>query len=369
MNIIDHIHVDPKAEIPLVAQLTQQITWLIASGELQEEEKLPPIREFARALGIHMHTIRAAYQRLEADMLVSVRPGRGTIVLPFNPSYFAETHSTLPSFLIGVILPAPAPFYQPYIEGITHASSDGRWMPIFCYFGDNSLLVDRYIRQLIAKQVDGFIVTSPGATDILENLTQNDQFPPVVFVDAPHIQQNCILADLEGAAHQATNHLCEHGHKRVGLITAPLDWENVTPCYQGYQNALIEQGLEFDPNLVVEVSDFNPESGYEGALELIKKDDPPSAAFIIADGLAIGALQALEKSGVVVPKDLAITSFNNIEAAAIVSPALTTASFPAYEIGVLAAQRLQDLLSGKKTEEGQTILESHLVFRQSCGCP
>lgn len=369
MNIFDHIHVDSKAEIPLVAQLTQQITWLIASGELKEGDKLPPIRELAKALGIHMHTIRAAYQRLEADRLVSVRPGRGTIVLPLNPGYFAETRSSFPSFLIGVILPAPAPFYQPYIEGITHASSDGRWMPIFCYYSDNPFLVDRYIHQLIAKQVDGFIVTSPGATDILENLIQNDQFPPVVFVDAPHIQDNSILADLEGAACQATNHLIEHGHKRIGLITAPLDWENVLPCYQGYQKSLKEQGYEIDPNLVIEVSDFNPESGKEGALELIKKDNPPSAAFIIADGLAIGALQALEKSGVAVPKDLAITSFNNIVAAALVSPALTTANFPAYEIGALAARRLQDLLSGKKAEEGQTILESHLVIRQSCGCP
>ena len=369
MNIIDHIHVNPKAEIPLVAQLTQQITWLIASGELKEGEKLPPIREFARALGIHMHTIRAAYQRLEADRLVSVRPGRGTVLLPFDPSYIAESQHSPPSFLIGVILPAPAPFYQPYIEGISHATSDGRWMPVFCYFGDNPLLVDRYIHQLIAKRVDGFIVTSPGATDILENLIHNDQFPPVVFVDAPHIQQNCILADLEGAAYQATKHLIEHGHKRVGLITAPRDWENVFPCYQGYENALKEQGIEIDPNLVVEVSDFNPESGKEGALELIKKDNPPSAAFIIADGLAIGALQAFEKSGVSVSDDLAITSFNNIDAAALVSPGLTSATFPAYEIGALAAGRLQDLLSGKKAEGGQTILESHLVIRQSCGCP
>jgi len=369
MNIVEHIHIDSKAEIPLVAQLTQQITWLIASGELHEGEKLPPIRDFARVLGIHMHTIRAAYQRLEADMLVSVRPGRGTIVLPFNPSYIAEAHPSLPSFLIGIMLPAPVPFYQPYIEGITRASSDSRWMPIFCYFGDNSFLVDRYIHQLIAKQVDGFIVTSPGATDVLENLIQNDQFPPVVFVDAPHIQHNSILADLEDAAYQSTRHLIEHGHKRVGLITAPLDWENVTPCYQGYQKALKEKGFELDPNLIVEVSDFNPESGKEGALELIEKDDPPSAAFIISDGLAIGALQALENLGVVVPKNLAITSFNNIEAAALVSPGLTTATFPAYEIGALAVERLQDLLSGRKAEEGQIILESHLVIRQSCGCP
>jgi len=369
MSIFEQVHVDSKAEIPLVAQLTQQITWLIASGELQEGDKLPPIREFAQALGIHMHTVRTAYQRLEADMLVTVHPGRGTIVLPFDPKFMAGTRPNLPSFLIGVLIPAPVPVYQPYLEAIYHASRNSRWMPIVCYTGDNPALTEKYIHQLLAKQVDGFIVTSIGPTESFEKTVQVDQSPPIVFVDVPHIQRNSILGDPEGAAYQATHHLLEHGHKRVALITAPLDWENVVPCYQGYQRALAENGILLDSNLVIEVPDFKSESGYEGALTLLKGDTPPPAVFIIADGLAIGALQAFNKSGVSVPGDIAITSFNNIEAATLVTPGLTTATFPAYELGILAVQRLQDLLSNQDVEEGQIVLESKLVIRQSCGCP
>lgn len=368
MNIFEQIHVDPKAEIPLVAQLTQQITWLIASGELQQGDKLPPIREFAQVLGIHLHTVRTAYQRLEADMLVSVRPGRGTIVLPFDSKFITENRPNLPSFLIGVLIPTPAPVYQPYIEAIYHASRNSRWMPIVCYTGDNPLLTEKYIHQLLAKQVDGFIVTSVGTTESFEKVVQIETQPPVVFVDAPHIHQNSILGDHEGAAYQATRHLLNHGHERVALITAPLDWENVIPCYQGYQRALSENGTPLDSNLVIEVPDFMPASGYEGAFELLKRDPPPSAVFIIADGLAIGALQAFNKSGVSVPGDLAMTSYNDIEAAALVTPGLTTASFPAYELGLLAVQRLQDLLTNQDVEEGQVMLESKLIIRQSCGC-
>ena len=127
--------------------------------------------------------------------------------------------------------------------------------------------------------------------------------------------------------------------------------------------------IRLDSNLVIEVPDFKSESGYEGALELLKRNGPPSAAFIIADGLAIGALQALNQSGVSVPGDVAITSFNNIESAALVNPGLTTATFPSYELGILAVQRLHDLLSNQDVEEGQIVLESTLVIRQSCGCP
>ena len=242
-------------------------------------------------------------------------------------------------------------------------------MPVVCYTGDNPLLTEKYIHQLIAKQVDGFIVTSISITKSFEKSVQINQFPPVIFVDAPHIKNNSVLVDLEGAAFQATRHLIEHGHKKIGLITAPLDWENVNPCYQGFQRALIENSIAVDTKHVIEVSDFKPESGYEGALELLNQENPPSAVFIIADGLAIGALQAFSKSGVSVPGNIAVTSFNNIEAAALVTPGLTTATFPAYELGTLAVQHLQNILTGQKVKEGQTILESQLVIRQSCGCP
>ena len=369
MSIINRIHLDPNAEIPLVAQLTQQITWLIASGELKHGDKLPSIREFAQILGIHMHTVRAAYQRLEADMLVAVHPGSGAFVLPFDPKFISETRPRLPSFLIGVLIPAPVPVYQPYIDGIYHAARNSRWMPIICYTGDNPLLTEKYIHQLIAKQVDGFIVTSVGITKSFEKSVHVNHLPPVVFVDAPHIQRNSILGDPEGAAYRATRHLLEHGHKRVALITAPQDWENVVPCFQGYQKALAERSLPIEPDLIVEVSDFKPESGYEGAIELLNRKNRPSAVFIIADGLAIGALGAFRKAGISIPGDMAITSFNNIESAALVSPSLTTTTFPAYELGVLAVQRLQDLLTGQPDVEEQTILESQLVIRQSCGCP
>lgn len=316
-----------------------------------------------------MHTVRSAYQRLDAEMLVAVHAGKGTVVLPFDPKFISEYRPNVPSFLFGVLVPAPVPVYQPYIEGIYHVSRNSRWMPIVCYTGDNPLLTEKYIHQLIAKQVDGFIITSIGITESFEQVIGGDQFPPVVFVDTPHVKHNSILGDLEGGAYQATRHLLEHGHENVGLITAPLDWENVIPCYQGYQRALTEHGNSLESDLVIEVSDFKPESGYEGALELLKRNNLPSAAFVVADGLAIGALQAFKNSGVSVPGDIAITSFNNIEAAALVSPGLTTATFPVYELGVLAVQRLQGLISGQEIEEGQTVLESQLAIRQSCGCP
>ncbi len=369
MDISKQIKVDPHADIPLVAQLTQQITWLIASEALHAGEKLPPMRELAQALGIHMHTVRAAYRRLEADLLVSVRPRIGTVVLPFDPNLIADARPDLPSNLIGVLLPAPVQVYQPFLVGIQEAASVDRWLPVICYTGENPHLTARTIHQLIARQVDGLIVTSTYLTDNLLDTLDPERTPPIVFVDAPQMKHNSILADTQGAAYQSTRHLIEHGHKRIAMISAPLDWENVTPCLRGYQQALAEDGLPYDPDLVVEVPDFDLHSGYQGALEMLQIDPRPTAVFVIADRLALGVMQALRDSGIEIPGEVALASYNDIEGAGLVQPGLTTSTFPAYEMGLLAMQRLKELFSGEPMDDEPVVLETHLVIRQSCGCP
>lgn len=369
MDIFDQLHVSTHSDVSLVTQLSQQITWLIASGKLAEGDKLPPVRELAQAIGIHMHTVRAAYHRLEADSLVSMRRGRGTVVRAFDANAIAERHPNTPSFLFGVLLPAPVDVYQPYLEGIYDAAESGSWMPVVCYAGDNALMVERHIHQLIAKQVDGFILTSTGVSASFEDTLQTPYAPPIVYVDTPQARKNSIVCNSEQGCFLATQHLLEHGHQVVGLITAPLDWENVRPCFRGYQQALESRAVQVDPELIEEVEDFRTESGYSGMLAMMAKDQPPRAVFVVADSLALGAMRALDELGLKVPTDVAIASFNDIDAAGLVKPGLTSARFPGYEIGVAAVKQLESRLSGREVEGGQTVFDSQLVIRQSCGCP
>jgi DNA-binding LacI/PurR family transcriptional regulator len=368
MGITARLRIAKDADMPIVVQLTEQLTWLIASGLVKTDERLPPIRELADELGVHMHTVREAYHRLEAAHLVSIRTRTGTVVLPLAVDSLAGKDVDPRSFLIGVLLPGPAAIYQPFIQGIQNAAAPYGWIPLVVYTQDNPFLTQRYTHQLIAKQVDGLIVTSPGEVARFERMIQSEHLPPIVYVDAPHISQNSVSPNAEQAAYQATQHLVEHGHSRIGIITAPLDWENVEPCYLGYKRAFEEAGLRLEPDLIIEVSDFFPHSGYEGAMRLMKASERPEAVFAIADALAFGVMKACRELDLQVPGDVAMASYGDVESAAITEPELTTAHIPAYEMGSEAVKRLQTLFGGVVEVHEPFFLDCPLIIRRSCGC-
>jgi LacI family transcriptional regulator len=315
-----------------------------------------------------MHTVRQAYQRLEADGLVSIRTRRGTVVLPYHPSTIANQGADNPSFLIGVVLPSPASFYSPFIQAIQNGSRDLRYLPLFCYTFENPYLIDTFFNQLNARQVDGFIFASIGPASIIENPQSIDLFPPIVSVDVPDMPGPRILIDTENAAYRIANHLLEHKKDRIGLITPPLEWPNVMPFFEGYQRALAEKGIEVEPELVARVDGFFDFHGRDGAEQLLALDQRPDAIIGASDTLALGAMGLLQDRGLSIPDDLALAGYNDIQAASLVQPGLTTASIPAEEMGSLALQTLQDLIQGKKIRRKTELITTELVIRGSCGC-
>ncbi|MGD8553154.1 MAG: GntR family transcriptional regulator, partial [Anaerolineales bacterium] len=291
-DISDRLRIAVEADTPIVVQLTEQLTWLIASGMVREGDTLPPIRALADDLGVHMHTVREAYHRLEAAGLVSIRTRKGTTVLRLDAGTLSGHEDDPRSFMIGILLPGPSLAYNHFIEGIHKTTAGSGLLPLITYNNDNPFLARRNLYQLIAKKVDGLIVVSMGDIRLVEDGLDPTGLPPIVYVDAPKIQVNAVNPDSESAAKSVTEHLLGHGYERVALVTAPMDWESVEPVFRGYKHALIKKNA-FDANLVVEVNDFLSESGFDGAMELLDRDAGVGAIFAGDDHLAIGVMRAL----------------------------------------------------------------------------
>ncbi|MFH1183709.1 MAG: GntR family transcriptional regulator [Chloroflexota bacterium] len=360
------LHVDPLANLPLFAQLRQQIAWLIASGQLEPGDRLPTIRALGDRLGVHMHTIRQTYRRLQQDGLVETRPGKGTTVLPFDFENLRGQNPLSPSHAIGVLMPSMDPFYVPFLDGLEELARVASYLLTVSFTRDKIALSRLLMQQLIAKNVDGLIVVSP-VGDVLGRNTPS-ALPPVVYVDAPQAGSNVVLLDLENSGFQATRHLIQHGHSRIGIITAPLAWPNFRESYRGYLRALKTADLEPDPGLVVESPEFEIEGGYQAAIRMLGLHRPPTALFVSGDLLAVGVVRAMKDSGKRVPQDMAIVSKDNIQFAALIDPPLSTVASPAYEMGVEAMRMLSRLIAGKPLEKKRVVLGTELIARRSCGC-
>lgn len=186
-----------------------------------------------------------------------------------------------------------------------------------------------------------------------------DMRPSIRGVDA-------VVCDDAQAAYEATRHLIKLGHRRIGLIRGPARHPFSRALTSGYRRALLEAGIPERDSLVVEAP-FRPEGGYEAAEMLLKLAGRPTAIFT-NDDMAIGALRAAHDHGLVVPDDMALVGYDDIEYAAHTTPPLTTVAVPKQEMGRLAVRRaIAQIEQGERHVFSTTVVSHTLLIRSSCG--
>jgi DNA-binding LacI/PurR family transcriptional regulator len=158
------------------------------------------------------------------------------------------------------------------------------------------------------------------------------------------------------------------GHRRIAIISGPQDVSTSADRVVGYQKALKEAGMENNPAYVF-FGAFTQDSGYELTCQALSLDPPPTALIAANNFLGIGALKALQSSGVQVPGDFSLASFDDLPQALLISfPFFTVASQAAYEMGRQATLLLVERLAKDAPDEYQEIiLPCEIIVRASTG--
>lgn len=222
-----------------------------------------------------------------------------------------------------------------------------------------------YAALMRERHVDGLVVSGPRSDD--QDLTRifSAGEPVVLMGQLPNAQIPFVDVDNRISALRATEHLLRLGHRRIGLITnAPLVYTASADRLRGYRDALEAAGITYDEALV-RCGGFSPQSGEAAMYELL--DEKPSAVFVASDTVALGALRALRGQGVRVPHDLALMGFDDIPLAEFIDPPLSTVRLPAFDLGWGAAEKLIGLINGDENARADTLLDTELVIRESCG--
>ncbi len=286
--------------------------------------------------------------------------------LDYRPSSLARSLRTSKSQTIALIIPNIGnPFYPALARAFQDVLRARDYHVFICNTDAQRSEELGFLEDLRQRRVDGIAMTPLGVHS--EDLTEvlQDRLPFVsVGIDVP--ETDTVLTDDAAAAHEATTHLLRRGHRRVATVAGPPGLLTGDPRLSGYTAALADAGVRYDSRLVVR-SDHTRAGGKEATLQLLRLPERrrPTAVFCANDLMAIGALDAAREVGLTVPTDLAVVGFDDIEAASLVTPALTTVRTPSFDIGQAAADLLLERLAGSTAAPRRIVVPTRLIERAS----
>jgi len=222
---------------------------------------------------------------------------------------------------------------------------------------------------LVSRQVDGIFLFPTNKQNQDKIKTVRDVNIPIVLLSGGSYEpaSDSVYMNQFKGAYIAASHLAQLGHRRIGFIHGGAG--NMEK-FMGYQQALKDHGLEFDPKLVVTVDSYSYEQGYLSADALLPAHNV-TALLASSDYLALGALRWCRERGMRVPEDMAIVGFDNLEAARYAEIPLTSVAFKVEQLTTSAMDLMfellaeQDKLSSRKPE--RIVIEPSLEIRNTCG--
>ncbi len=237
---------------------------------------------------------------------------------------------------------------------------------MLCNSLDNLEKQDRLLRVLSGHMVDG-VVICPAQGSTSQTIQTLEQWQIPVVLVARYIEGSA--SDYAGAdnilgASIAVDHLVEKGHTRIAFLGGVSDSSARNERLTGYQQALQRQGLSIDPALSI-TSPVSRQGGFDALTHLLDQPAPPTAAVCYNDVVAFGAMLALQARNLIPGTHFSIIGFDDIADAALVRPALTTIAIKPKDIGQAATDLLLDKLQHPNRTFQRTILEPHLVVRES----
>jgi LacI family transcriptional regulator len=268
-----------------------------------------------------------------------------------------------------------------FADQIVHAAEAvlrGTGYSLLLTFGSRGQQFEQRVRALSGK-VDGLLVAEEiMAIGDLRALSQ--RIPVVVIAGRPdETELDVVVADNRAGMTALVTHLVgHHGHRRLCLVSGPKDAPDAVERQAAFEEAVLAGRGSVIEQVIH--GDFSESSGAAAARVLLDRPVPPGQparpgqpalpeAIVCAnDQMAIGVLRGLQRAGVSVPGDVALTGFDDLYPSHLIDPALTTVSQPLRELGIRAAVRLLDRIGDRALPPQAEILPTSAVIRASCGC-
>ena len=293
--------------------------------------------------------------------------------LNYKPNQFARGLRVGKSNTIGIVVADISnSFYAKMCRSIEdHANANG-YNIIICSSDENPEKESELIQMLIDRQVDGLIIstTQQNNNDII--LLKKNNFP-FVLIDryVPMVETNSVTVDNLSGAQELVEHLIKLGNKRIGHLTiSPSHLSTIKERTKGYKEALKNNNIRFDKNLVREISFENiKEDVYREIKDLLSAPHSITSLFAVNNNIAVACIECLREMNIRIPQDVAVVSFDDIEAFKLCYPPITAVAQPINEMGVAAVDIILNMINNEGAElpPKKVSLPTQMNVRRSCG--
>lgn len=328
----------------------------------------PTITDVARRAGVSKSLVSLVMRGAD-----HVSPERRQAVnkaaaeLGYRPNAMARSLVQRRTHLVGVMVSdLHNPFFADVVAGIQEQAARTGYKVLVNSGNRAAAREADAMETLLQLRADGIILGSPVLDD--EVIGRASREVPIVLVgrEAHGPAVDSVTNDDRAGAEVAVEHCVSLGHRRIAHIDGGHG-AGAPARRHGYEAAMKRLGLG---DLVSVVSGtYTEEGGHTGCLLLLAQKPRPTAIFAANDLAAIGALNAIEESGLKVPDDVSLVGYDNTSLAALRHISLTTIHQPRLEMGQLALSTLLERIDQDREEPRRVVLSPSLVVRASTAPP
>ncbi|MCX2679906.1 LacI family DNA-binding transcriptional regulator [Galbibacter sp. EGI 63066] len=335
-------------------------------------KKKMTIKELARELDVSVSTVSKAMRNspeISKDTIEKVQAFAK--LYNYKPNNIALSLKNKKTKNIAVIIPEIVHhFFTLIVSGIEHKSNELGYNVIVCLSNESFAKEVINMETMANGSIDGFLLSLSKETLLKKDFQHLreviNQGMPLVMFDRVSEEIYCdkVVIDDARASYNAIQHLIYTGCRRIALITT-ADYVSVGKLRtSGYINALTDEGIEVDPNLIVKVDDI-------GELEQKVKElfDTQSfdAVFGVNEIYAVVAMREAHNRGYKIPMEMSFIGFSDGILSKYAYPSLTTVVQHGYEIGEKAAQLLIERLENEEEDENfkTEVIKTSLLVRES----
>lgn len=304
------------------------------------------------------------------DIAQRVRDAAEKLHYSANPA--ASSLRSDVSNTIGVVTPSPINTFSAQLLSKLEpmAREDGKY--ILASLGETANEQSECINSLIARGVDGLIVVPVPEADLSEIIAHSvTEKIPIIQISGRSTSPKVNWVGIDGAAsmREAITHITDHNGTSIMFMSHNMDIDTTPDVFVAFQNSDQITGYRHEPEWTT-FGDSTIQRGYDDTLKVFANtEDRPDSIICSSDDIAVGALMALQRLNISVPKDVKVIGFGDSQLAAAYHPSITSLR-PPYESMAEEALRLIELKrSGKHHLPSHTAFPSQVIRRESTSTP